>query len=108
MLKKAQRLNRSAFSSYFEKGRRTHGTYLTCVYTPAPAFFTAVVVGKKVSKKAVVRNRVRRRVYGLIEKKITQKPVLGVYIFITKPACATLSRAEFLEKVGDEIGRVIK
>ena len=107
MLKKTQRLNRAAFSSYFATGSRTHSSYLTIITAPAPHFLCAAVVGKKVAKQATTRNTVRRRIYGLIEKRLAETSHVGVVIVIAKPAIASLSRADFLVKVGKEIGRVI-
>jgi len=60
MLKKTERLNRAAFSTYFASGKRTHGTYLTIITAPAETLLSSVVVGKKVSKKAPTRNSIKR------------------------------------------------
>jgi ribonuclease P protein component len=107
MLKKSNRLNRAAFSSYFNTGRRAHGTYLTIIKASAPTFLAAVVVSKKVSKKAVERNKARRRLYALLEKVVVEKDLKGVYIILAKPPLSTLTHHEFIEKVGSELGRVI-
>jgi ribonuclease P protein component len=64
MLKKTQRLGRKEFADVFKKGKRQ----------PLPLFLVvsdvslqksgiAVVVSKKVAKTAVLRNKIRRRVY---------------------------------------------
>jgi ribonuclease P protein component len=108
MLKKAHRLNRTAFSSYFSSGKRSHGTYLTIIYQPSTTLLSAAVVGKKVSKKAVLRNRVRRRLYSVVERSLLTAGKTGVFILVAKPSIASLSRLEFVEKVSEELGRVIK
>jgi len=59
----------------------------------------SVVVSKKVSKKAVVRNKLRRSVYGVIQKNIPDiKDNVLAAIFIKKNA-AGLSKKEFEEEV---------
>lgn len=61
MLKKQHRLTVAEFDQYFKAGRRFHGEYLQLIYTATESFHGAVVVGKKVYKNAVDRNRLRRR-----------------------------------------------
>lgn len=107
MLKKSARLDRTSFSLYFNKGKRTHGSYTTIVTSPAEGFRCAVVVGKKVSKKAPVRNSIRRRIYALVEKMTKEKTFSGVCIIITKPSIARLSRKAFTTSLTEEVGRAL-
>jgi ribonuclease P protein component len=78
MLKKADRLGRVDFDTFFKKGRRFHSEYATLVYSPHSTFHASVVIGKKVHKQAVIRNTLRRRIYAQLagEKK---KGTTGVY-----------------------------
>ena len=108
MLKKTERLNRPAFSLHFSKGRRSHGTYITTIVSPTEAFLCSVVVGKKVSKKAVVRNSIRRRLYGIIEKHRKQTLLRGAYIIIAKPAITKLSKKDFNIEIEKEVGLALK
>jgi ribonuclease P protein component len=108
MLKKSERLSRSLFTQYFEKGKRNHGLYTTIITLPHQAFLCSVVVGKKVSKLSPKRNQIRRRIYGLVENIKQEKSLSGVFIIITKPAINTLSKADFQVKVLEEVGRVLK
>lgn len=49
----------------------------------------AVVVGKKVSKKAVVRNRIRRRVKGMMEPLLTSlSPTYDIVVYIREDVSA--------------------
>jgi len=107
MLKKSARLGRAAFSEYFNKGKRTHGLYSTVIYSPAPEFLCSVVVGKKVSKKAPVRNTLRRRAYALVETLVKEKNLNGACIVIVKPEAMKLSRKAFAEALLVEVGRVL-
>lgn len=107
MLKKSERLNRAAFSQYFAKGKRNHGTYTTIITSPAETFFASVVVGKKVFKLAHQRNSLRRRVYALVERYKKERNLTGVFIIITKPEAAKLSKKEFTLAFKTELGRVL-
>lgn len=84
MLKKTERLTKKEFDRFFASGRRYHNAMLSLVYSPAPEFHGAVVVGKKIYKKAVDRNRLRRRLYNIIYRMSREKNLKGVYIVLTK------------------------
>ena len=55
----------NALRAVYHKGQTVRGPQITLKYSPRPgrASRVAVVVSRKVSKSAVVRNRIRRRVY---------------------------------------------
>ena len=46
-----------------KKGRKVHTAPYSLYYMPAPTFRAAVVVSKKIARRAVVRNHIRRRTY---------------------------------------------
>lgn len=92
MLAKKNRLSREEFNTYFKKGKRHHSPIATLVVSPHTEFHGSVVVSKKVSKKAPVRNTLRRRSYASLYTQLKQKNVTGVYILILKPQFNTLSR----------------
>jgi ribonuclease P protein component len=108
MLKKANRLNHTLFAKYFTEGKRIHNTYSTAIYSPTPDFFCAVVVGKKIYKKAHERNLVRRRFYAIIQKIINKQKISGAYIFLVKPSIKKITKKEFTEFVTLEVGRTLK
>ena len=94
MLAKKNRLTKAQFDRFFSSGKRIHSPLLQLIYTPHQQFHGAVVVGKKVSKKAVRRNQLRRRVYGHLYRWHTQTETTGVYIVILKPAANQATRKE--------------
>jgi ribonuclease P protein component len=101
MLKKTQRLTTSQFDQFFASGKRNHFTHLTIIYHPAKVLQGAAVVGKKVSKSAVRRNTLRRRVYARLAQVVMEKAVTGVFIIILKPSYNSLTRVaadEFLRE----------
>ena len=106
MLRKTERLPRSDFLPFFKTGKRFHGANLSIVYTPYPTFHAAVVVSKKVSKLAVTRNTIRRRLYAQLRLLRTSKP--GVYIVTVKPAFAVLTRKTMQQETKSLIERLQK
>lgn len=102
MFKKTERLNRTAFTEFFKTGRRFQSPSLTLVYVPTVPFKTAVVVGKKVSKLAVTRNRTRRRLYATTARFTDENGITtGVCILIAKPSAAVATRASLAAETAD-------
>ena len=102
MFKKKERLKRVEFSRFFSLGTKYHSPIATLVYTKNEIFHAAVVVSKKVSKSAVKRNKIRRRVYNVIRN--TNKT--GVFIFILKPKSIELSFEELKKSIVELINKV--
>ncbi len=103
MLPKKQRLNRTAFTQYFKVGKRHHTSYLTLIIAPCEGFKCAVVVGKKVAKKAHDRNRIRRRLYELIRHSYGEVDWPRALIVVAKPAIIKLSKKQFTTELTKEI-----
>lgn len=99
MLRKKERLTKKEFDRFFSSGRRHHSPILTLVHTPQSEFHGAVVVGKKVYKKAVDRNRLRRRLYNILYKLSKERSLNGVFIILTKPAAAKASFTELKDSI---------
>ncbi len=106
MLAKPNRLNRPDFNTYFARGVRFHSSYLTVIHSPSLVNKGSVVVSKKVAKAAHDRNRLRRRVYAILEKKFAENQAAGVYIVIVKPTVMRLTKAESVRYLTEEIARV--
>lgn len=95
MLTKKKRLTRIQFDSAFSKGRRIHSPLLQVIVAQSHSFHGAVVVGKKVYKKAVDRNTLRRQLYAIVyqfskSNNVTTK----TFITITKPAITKATKQE--------------
>lgn len=75
--------------------------------TPYPTFHGAVVVSKKVSKRAVDRNMFRRRVYAQLYV-LKKKDFTGVVIVTLKPSFALLTKAESKTALDSLIVRILK
>lgn len=106
MFKKAQRLTKRQFDEYYKSGRRFHGQYLQVLFTTHDHFHAAVVVGKKVYKKAHDRNRLRRRLYGFLYQQKLAKKRKGVYIVLVKPGAATVPYQEVRSDLADLLDKI--
>jgi ribonuclease P protein component len=103
MLPKKQRLNRTAFTHHFQLGKRRHTPHLTLIIAPSDSFKCAVVIGKKVAKKAHDRNRIRRRLYEIIRHSLGANNWPGVLIVVGKPVLSKLSKRQFATELTKEI-----
>lgn len=99
MLKKKERLTTKEFNRFFSSGRRLHTPLLTGIFTDHADFHAAAVAGKKVHKRAVDRNRLRRRLYNILYRMSRENDLKGVYIIIAKPAAATATFTELKEEL---------
>lgn len=106
MLPKKKRLTATEFSRFFASGRRVHGTNMQLVVTPLSEFHGAAVVGKKVFKSAVKRNKVRRRLYDALYRAYRRQSLTGVYIVIAKPAAAKASFEALRDELEVLLGKV--
>lgn len=105
MLPVTRRLPRSLFTSYFTTGKRSHSPVFTLIHTPTTSpFRAAVVVSKKVAKRAVDRNRLRRRAYSVVAKMFPPTTT-GVYIVLYKPGALKHSRLALAAELGDLLAR---
>lgn len=84
MLSKKERLGRESFSHFFRVGKRTHTPSFQYIHAAHPSFHASVVVSKKIAKRAVDRNKIRRRIYDILRRAHTNGSINGVYIILTK------------------------
>lgn len=85
------------FQAVFGEGKRVSGVYVRLqARLPADAGQTrlGLTVSKRVSKLAVVRNRLRRVMREVFRQQRAQLPA-GDYVLIAKPEAATADRAAF-------------
>jgi ribonuclease P protein component len=98
MFTKKQRLTRAEFDRFFAVGKRLHSPSLTLIYAKSDEPHAAVVVGKKVAKKAVDRNTLRRRIYGLVYEHLKADKNPYTIIAIAKSSFVKLTRNEAREE----------
>ena len=74
MLSKSYRLRENEIKKIISRGKRFYGSVLTIRFFFAPVSGFAIVVSNKVSKKAVIRNRIRRQISEIV--RLTMLPKL--------------------------------
>lgn len=106
MLPRASRLTQTEFAQYFKSGSRFHTPIATVIVQSSATPRGSVVVSKKVAKRAVDRNRLRRMSYPLLRAALEEQS--AVCIVIIKPACVGLSYAQMRVELASVIGRAMK
>lgn len=91
----------------YQKGKSAYSTNLKILWLPttAPSYRAAVVVSKKVHKSAVVRNRIRRRVYEQIRLYMNDKPSSVDIIFVAQNEAPAHESAK---QLADEVLPLLK
>jgi len=107
MLSKKSRLTKKEFDHVFKNGKRIHSPSMQLIYTPGEKFHGAAVVGKKVHKRAVDRNRLRRRLYGVLYRYQKAQGCTGNYILIAKPPLKEVSKKDFTVEVLGVLEKVV-
>ncbi|MEA2056402.1 MAG: ribonuclease P protein component [Patescibacteria group bacterium] len=105
MLPKNKRLNLgkkegySIFSSSLSKSFKT--THFKIFYRKAKVFKTAVIIPKKNVQKAVLRNKLKRKIYGIIEENEDVDIKVSLVLFLRR-------KDSNLEELNQEIRRIFK
>ncbi len=86
MLKKLYRLDKKEFTTAFQKGRSFNLPHFVLKYkaSPYPYARLGVSCGLRVSKKATIRNRMKRRIMEAFRQR-ADAFLRGDYIIIVKP-----------------------
>ena len=107
MFKKANRLSRGEFESFFRSGKGHHSDSYQLIFTPSEEELkVAVVVPKKIVRKAVSRNRVRRQLYHQLKSIIGDSK--GIYIVIVKKLDLGKINKTTPQELTDLVGRTTK
>lgn len=108
MITKKERLNKKAFNRSFSKGVRIHTSSLVCIYQKSNQQQVAVVVSKKIARRAVVRNKIRRRVYNGVRAVCAKEQCTGVYIFLVKKSILPKTYQEICAELQTVLAKVPK
>ncbi len=95
MLPKKQRLTKKNLAYLFRKGKTVGNTHLNIRFMKNTRLFSrfSITVSTKISKKAVERNLIRRRVYEIIRLNLGTLPQKYDIALITKPSILKLNFA---------------
>lgn len=108
MLARAHRFHGHASLRFvFSRGKVIRGQHFSLKYVLNPkrkSYRAAVVVSKKVHKSAVVRNRIRRRLYGIIRTSIaTNGPPFDFVLTVYAEQVADMPAAELAQAVRGQL-----
>lgn len=100
MLPRSERLSRSDFELLKKRGARIHTELFTLSYVFTPTLGVGVVVSKKVARRAVDRNMMRRRVYAVFRDIKHDLKTAYIVVFIKKEGAKTTY--SYLKKTLDQ------
>jgi ribonuclease P protein component len=106
MLQKKERLTRDLFDRSFSVGKRMHTPYMQVIVADSSTFHGSVVVPKKVYKKAVDRNALRRRIYNVLYTHNKQKASAKTIIVIVKPTIVGVPRQSYASTLSELLENV--
>jgi ribonuclease P protein component len=95
MVPKHKRVTKDFFERVFKEGKIYSGEYMYCkvlvdIHLAVPHY--AVVVPKKITRSAVLRNKFKRQGYAVIKKYEKENEVIpGIYLFFIKTDLSKLS-----------------
>ncbi len=111
MLPSNKRLSRLEFKSFLEKGSKStvFNSSGTLKYLPAEILKASVVISSKVEKRAVLRNKTKRRVYSILslyEKDFGS--IFGIYVFYISKNIKNQTFLELKQNIYDLIKKNTK
>lgn len=87
----------------YQRGKTVRGQFVALRYQSNPRrdhYRAAVVVSRKVHKSAVVRNRIRRRIYEIIRQHLANDlPPVDLVFTVFSDRVATMEAAELKQQV---------
>lgn len=92
----------NALNFVYKQGRTARNPVCLLRYVPNPKQTrcrVAVVVSKKVDKSAVVRNRIRRRLYAAIESRVGELPTYDLVFTVLDNRIATLDEKHIKDTI---------
>ncbi|MDP3735263.1 MAG: ribonuclease P protein component [bacterium] len=109
MLPKKHRLTRAQVAEIVRRGTAFHSPHLTLRVLPSPdgSYRFGFAAGKKVSRGAVGRNRLRRRGYGALERLLPASPPRLEGIFFFKPGSLALTPSELNVEIESLLKRIL-
>ncbi len=99
----------NALNSVYRQGVTLRGSLLNMKYAPrkpGQSYRAAVVVSKKVHKSAVVRNRIRRRVFEQVRLQQDRLGSVDIVITIFSDQVATVPAAQLHEQVDNLLSKI--
>ena len=106
MLKKADRINKTRdLQKVYRLGKAVHSSALVIKFVGGERSQAAFVVSKKVSKKAVERNRIKRVLREVFRLSLAQRKK-GRYLIMVKPTAAKLKAQELRVEISKALDKI--
>jgi ribonuclease P protein component len=94
MLKKTNRINKTReLQKVYRSGKTMHTPALVIKFVQGPKTRVGLVVSKKISKKAVERNRIKRALREKMRRGLPEL-ITGDYMLVAKPSAASYKGKE--------------
>lgn len=106
MFSKQNRLTTKDFNEVFKIGKNFSNDYFLCKYIKSDKLAVSVAVSKKVFKKAVKRNLVKRRVASILREK-KEGLSKGKYIFVVKKNLLEMNKKQLEGLIFDILSKVV-
>ena len=110
MLPKKYRLaDRRIFRRALGRGARVDGDFFVLSVLAGlgeEELKVGVIISTKISKKAVVRNRIRRILYDSVRAVLNKIPRKSVLVFLAKKSAAGAEKEEIIKDVGQILARM--
>lgn len=100
-----ERVHSAHFDEVLKKGKMLHSPFFSLCFLEEEAKAFAVVASKKVSKKAVIRNRNKRRVRHAL-KEISKNLPSGAYVVFIKRDLSVIPYPEINKEIITLLDRV--
>lgn len=106
--KKYRLTNKSGIEKVFKKGRIINSNLFLIKSHYNQSVFSrfTIIVSSKISKKAVIRNRIKRRLREIIRLNILKIKPGHDFIIIAKPKILNQKRNELIESLVKELDRI--
>ena len=113
MIARAHRFHgRGSLRPVYNKGQVSRGQFFALKYLPnsrRKTYRAAVVVSRKVHKSAVVRNRIRRRIYELIRlSPLADHPPIDLVCVVYSEHVAALPADELRQQFSAQLEAVLR
>ena len=99
----------NALTAVYKRGTTVRGALVSLKYLPrkpGAGYRAAVVVSKKVHKSAVVRNRIRRRVFELVRLQQAGLGDTDIVLTVFSEQVAALPASELSQQIAALLGKI--
>lgn len=104
MLPKSRRLTTEEFLKVFKNGRKSASSHFLITHSTQGSNKIAVVVPKKVEKSSVLRHRIKRRIFGVLDK--IQVPLGSIILNCKTKLLTDISHKDLVRVIIDDLSKI--